>query len=264
MKYRRHKRLKSYPGLKIQVQGAESGPSAGKPINIKILSKKDDERNKIADLIIEQMNEIGGLKDITDSRPVGGIDWTIKVDRKEASKYGANIASIGTSLKLLTQGVTVADYTPDFTNEVVDIIIRLPKNERTLQNLLNLKVQTGTTYVPLKNFASIIPAPKSGEVIKYNGTQSITIESDVSPGVLPDDKIKELNEFIETLTMKQTEVSFGGEAEEQKAAMTFLGGAFVAAIFLMFLILLMRLIRLLPLIVMSAIVFSQAVYFWGY
>ena len=126
-----------------------------------------------------------------------------------------------------------------------------------MQNLLNLKVQTGNTYVPLKNFASITPAPKSGEVIKYNGTQSITIEADVSQGILPDDKIKEINEYIRTIDMKQTEISFGGEAEEQKAAMTFLGGAFVAAIFLMFLILLMQFNSFAQsLIVMSAIVFS--------
>lgn len=251
----------NYPGLQIQVAGAENGPGGGKPINLRVLSNNDAERKIAADAILDYMDKNGGFTDTTDSRPTSGIDWTIKIDRKEASKYGTNVASVGTSLKLLTQGVVVADYTPDYADDVVDIIIRLPKEERTLQNLLNLKVQAGNGYVPLKNFATVVPAPKSGKIFKLNGTEAITIESGVAPGVLADDKIREIREFVRLegpkLGLQETRVEFAGEAEDQQEAMTFLIGAFGAAVLLMFLILLTQFNSFSQaFIVMSAIVFS--------
>ncbi|RMJ20481.1 hypothetical protein PHISP_08649, partial [Aspergillus sp. HF37] len=60
------------------------------------------------------------------------------------------------------------------------------------------------------------------------------------------------------------EVTFGGEIEDQQEAMTFLMGAFVAAIFLMFTILLIQMNSFYQaLLVLTAIVFSISGVFLG-
>ena len=40
---------------------------------------------------------------VEDNLPAPGIEWEIKVDRKQASKFGVNISSIGNVIKLATK-----------------------------------------------------------------------------------------------------------------------------------------------------------------
>ena len=46
--------------------------------------------------VIAIMKEMGGFVDITDSRPLPGIEWTIQIDRDKAARHGVSIADIGT------------------------------------------------------------------------------------------------------------------------------------------------------------------------
>ena len=45
------------------------------------------------------------LMNVEDNLPAPGIEWEIKVDRKQASKFGVNISSIGNVIKLATNGL---------------------------------------------------------------------------------------------------------------------------------------------------------------
>ena len=51
--------------------------------------------------------------DITDSRPLPGMEWTLVTDRDAASRHGVSIAGLGTMIKMLTRGVRISDYRPD-------------------------------------------------------------------------------------------------------------------------------------------------------
>ena len=50
---------------------------------------------------------------IEDNLPAPGIEWEINVDRKQASKFGVNIGSIGNVIKLATNGLKLGEYRPD-------------------------------------------------------------------------------------------------------------------------------------------------------
>ena len=250
---------KSHFGLKIQVQGAQSGPGGGKPINLKIMSDNILEQNKTTDALLNYMKSSGQFKDTTDSRPIKGLEWQINVNRSEASKYGADIASLGEAIKLITRGVQIADYTPDDVDDTVDIVIRFPEEDRTLESLYNLKIPTNNGLIPISNFVEIVPTNKIGIINRFNGSRTVNIESDLSPGRLADDVIKELKNFIQEnkIETDNVKILFSGEAEDQANAMKFLIGAFGSAIFMMFLILLIQFNSIWQsLIVMSAIVFS--------
>ena len=45
--------------------------------------------------IVAPMDQIGGLIDIEDGRPMPGIEWQIEVDRAQAAKFGADVTLIG-------------------------------------------------------------------------------------------------------------------------------------------------------------------------
>ena len=64
-----------------------------------------------------------------------GIDWTLRVDKGEAAKYGASPISVGTAVQLVTNGVKVTEYRPNDTDKSVDVLVRFPPDRRSLDQL---------------------------------------------------------------------------------------------------------------------------------
>jgi len=245
-------------GIDIQVEIAAGGPPSGKPISVKINSNDNDARLDVTNEVLRIMGDIGGFTDVTDTRPLPGVEWRLRVDRSEAARFGADVSLLGQAVQLLTQGITVADYRPDDVDGSVDIRVRFPSEDRTLEELQSLRVPTSTGLVPISNFVTFEPAPRSGTINRIDQERVVSIESNVGPDINVNEKTLALRAALENMdTPDSVAWSFGGEAEEQADTMIFLGGAFVSAIVLMFVILLTQFNNFYQaFVVMSAIVFS--------
>lgn len=248
------------PGINVQVQTDSGGPGGGKPINLEVLTKDTGDQAIAVRMITDAMAQIGGFIDVVETRPSPGVEWQITVDRSEAARAGADVALLGQAVQLLTRGITVANYRPEDADGEVDIVVRFPAVDRTLAELEGLRVPTSAGLVPISNFVSFDPAPRSGVITRIDQARVVEISADVAPGVLANDQIVTLQSAISDLDLPPSvRINFGGEAEEQADAMTFLIGAFGAAIGLMFLILLTQFNSFWQaFVVMSAIVFSIA------
>ena len=88
-------KTKSINGIKVETREQESGPPRGKPINIKLTSKNKTLLFSEATRLKSFMDDYPGLVNVEDNLPAPGIEWEIKVNRKQASKFNANILSIG-------------------------------------------------------------------------------------------------------------------------------------------------------------------------
>jgi len=250
--------MASIPGINVQVQTASSGPSAGKPINLRVRSSDPDAQAAAVENIRVAMDRIGGFTDVTDTRPLPGVEWRLAVNRSEAARFGADISTLGQAVQLLTRGITVADYRPDDADGSVDINVRFPSQERTLEELQSLRVPTSAGLVPISNFVTFEPAPRSGTITRVDQRRVITIEANVAPNVLVNDQVVALQAVIDGMDLPSgVEASFAGEAQDQQDSMVFLVGAFATAIFLMFVILVVQFNSFYQaFVVMSAIVFS--------
>ncbi len=257
--------MATIPGIDVQVQTASMGPSAGKPINLRVRARDPVLQAEAVQKIRDAMEVIGGFTDVTDTRPLPGVEWLIKINRSEAARFGADTSTLGQAVQLLTRGITVADYRPDDADGSVDINVRFPAEERTLEELQSLRVPTSSGLVPISNFVTFTPSPRSGTITRVDQRRVITIEANVAPNVLVNDQVVALQLAIERLDLADgVEASFAGEAQDQTDAMTFLVGAFGTAIFLMFVILLIQFNNFYQaFIVMSAIVFSIAGVLFG-
>jgi len=257
--------MATIPGIDVQVQTASQGPSAGKPISLRVAADDPKAQAAAVEAIRKAMDDIGGFTDITDTRPLPGVEWLISVNRSEAARFGADISSLGQAVQLLTRGITVADYRPDDAEGSVDINVRFPSNDRTLEELQSLRVPTSAGLVPISNFVTFEPAPRTGTITRVDQQRVITIEANVAPGLLVNDQVVALQAAIEALDLPPSiEASFAGEAQDQTDATRFLIGAFITAVFLMFVILLIQFNNFYQaLIVMSAIVFSIAGVLFG-
>ena len=250
-------KAKSINGIKVESREQQGGPGEGKPINIKLTS--DSKKLLISEGIKLKkfIDNYPKLMNIEDNLPAPGIEWEINVDRKQASKFGANITSIGNVIKLATNGLKLGEYSPDDSNESIPLFLRYPNEGRTLDRIDNLRVSTSSGLVPISNFVDIEPNNRTGNIIRVNSKNAINIQADVEPGVYPDGKVKELEYVLgisdnapswrgRTLDLPRYEldnkvkVELIGENEDQKQAQQFLTKAFGVALFLMLMILLLQ------------------------
>ncbi len=248
------------PGVIIEFREQEGGPAGGKPINIEISSNNPDKLAPATEYVRGILDQVGGFVDVEDNRALPGIEWRLIVDRKEAARYGADVALLGNAVQMITNGIRVAGYRPDDSDEELDIRVRFPLAERKLERLDQLTVPTNSGMVPITNFVTLEPAPKTGIVNRVNSQRVVTVQSDVAEGKLPTDQLNAIKDALaEGPQDPDISIQFTGENEDQMETMMFLVKAFAAAIFLMALCLIIQFNSLFQTaVVLSAIVFSTA------
>ena len=231
----------------------------GKPIQLQLASNRPELRPEAVAELRAGIDEIGGIIDVTDSRPVPGIDWRMQIDRTEAARFGTDISTIGSAIQLITNGIMLGDYRPDDAIDEVDIRVRFPEKDRHLGQLDRLRVSTSQGYVPVSNFLERVAEPRVGNLERTDGIRTMTIEADVPDGVLADDKVGEIQAWLEREGRidPAVSVSFTGENEDQREAEEFLSRAFAAALFLMAIILVTQFNSFYQaLLILTAVVFS--------
>lgn len=246
------------PGLILEFRQQEDGPAAGKPIELQVSGADPEAIDEAVDLLVEQMIRLGGFVDIEDDRSLPGIEWRVQVDRAAAARFGADVLTVGNAVQMVTNGLLLAQYRPDYANDEVDIRVRFPEDWRSIEDLGRLTVQTRRGQVPLSNFVTISPAPKTSIVNRVDGNRAVTIKSDLADGAQVAERLNAL--LGSGLALPEgVMVNTAGEGADEQEAANFLVTAFVVAIFLMLLILLVQFNSWYQsLLVMSAIVFSTA------
>ncbi|MCG7531077.1 efflux RND transporter permease subunit [Psychrobium sp. MM17-31] len=251
---------KDIAGVQLEFKKADDGPVQGKPF--KLLVSGLDNKNIYATVakIRNMMDDMGGFEAVEDNRPLPGIEWRLKVDRQEAGRYGANISVIGNAVQMVTNGIKAAEFRPDSSDDEVDIRIRFPREQRSLDQLLQLKINTVQGLVPLSNFVTLEPANKTSTVNRVDSRRVVTIQAEPAPGFLLNDLVVEMGEKLKAEQFPlDIRFKFKGEQEQQEETGAFLATAFAIAIFLMALILVTQFNSFYQTaLVLSAIVFSTA------
>ncbi|WP_305908515.1 efflux RND transporter permease subunit [Methylomarinum sp. Ch1-1] len=247
-------------GVVIEVRKQESGPSGGKPIQLEFAAREADRIPSAVNKVRALMTKIGGFVDVEDNLPLPGIEWKLEIDRERAAQFGANVASLGNTVQMVTAGIKVSEYRPDDSDDEVDIRVRFPEAYRNLGQLEQLRAPTELGMVPIGNFVTLKPAAKTGALHRVDARRVITLQADVVEGLLTDNQLKLLQQaLLDAKLDPQVTIRFKGEDEDQREAANFLSNAFAGAIFLMALILVTQFNSIYQaLLVLSAIVFSTA------
>ncbi|WP_417684140.1 efflux RND transporter permease subunit [Roseibium sp.] len=234
-------RTANLPGIKVETRKIEGGPPTGKDIQLEIKSTDYDTMVAQVARVRGYLDGMDGLIDQEDGRPLPGIEWQIDIDREQAGRYQAGIGSVGAMVQLVTNGVLIGNYRPTDSEDEVDIRVRLPQEERTLDRFDQLRLQTPLGLVPLANFIDRYPAQKVSSITRRDGLYSMMVKAtvDKTSGATVDEKVKELQTWIDGQTFPDNVfLQFRGADEDQKESGEFLMKAMIASLFLMFLILL--------------------------
>ncbi len=162
------------------------------------------------------------------------------MDVEEAGRYGADVATVGAMVQLITRGLLLDTMRVDSSEEEIDIRVRVPEKDRLLSTLDTLKVRTTTGLIPLSNFISRKPVRKLGQINRIDSARYFDVKADVFSGVNSNEEIAKLTKWLETDVElpKGIEWEWSGSQEDQEESLAFLQSAFGGALGLMFIILL--------------------------
>lgn len=226
-------------GIRTEIREIEGGPPTGKDVTLEIRGTDYETVLATTRMVRTYVDTVEGLQDLEDDTPLPGIEWQIAIDREEAGRFGASIASVGPMVQLVTTGILIDTYRPDTTDEEVEIRVRLPEEQRTLEQLDGLRIQTGEGQVPLSNFVTREAAPRVATITRIDGAYAMSVKANAVEGVDYNEKVAEIEAWLETQELPSSiSYRFRGADEEQQEFGAFLMQAMVGSLFLMFIILL--------------------------
>lgn len=232
-------RTTNIPGIRVQVRKREGGPPVTKDILIEITSHDKEKLAHAITRIADFMRTgITGLVDIEDSRALPGIEWLVRVDRAQAGRFGADVTNIGVMILMITDGVEIGEYRPDDSEDEVEIRVRYPLEDRTIDQLDQLRVRTRDGLIPISNFVTRTAHKSTGVIERIDGSNVMTVSADAANGVLAGAKVTEISQWLSRANLDpEIQVRFRGAEEKQREAGNFLTVAFSAALFLIAIIL---------------------------
>ncbi|MEM8871746.1 MAG: efflux RND transporter permease subunit, partial [Pseudomonadota bacterium] len=111
--------LATVPGIQAELSELAQGPPQGKPVYLRLKGSNWDELLDATALARQKFNQTDTLTNIEDTRPLPGIDWQIDVDVEAAGRYGANVATVGAMVQLVTRGLTLDTMRIDTSDDEI-------------------------------------------------------------------------------------------------------------------------------------------------
>jgi len=229
------KKFADIKGIKIEISDFSGGPPIGKDIQIRITGPTSESLLPFTKEIKSYIDEnVDGLVGLENTLPVPFVDWELIIDKPKASQFGADVFTIGKAVSLVTNGIMIGKYRPDDVDEEVEIYVRYPENERSIDQLDNIMIETTSGKVPISNFVVKKPKQNVSFIRRWDARNAMYIKANVEEGVIAGTKVAQISDWVDQQDYPPyINVAFGGENEEQQESMKFVTQAMIIAILIM-------------------------------
>ena len=175
--------LQKLPGFEAEILALEQGPASGKPVHLRLKGDDWADLTEAAKISRAYFEALPGLIKIEDTLPLPGIDWQIDVDVEKAGRYGADVATVGGMVQLVTRGILLDTMRVDSSDEEIEIRVRLPQQDRVLSMLDSMKVRTSDGLIPLSNFITRQPVKKLAKISRVDQQRYYDVKADIGSGL---------------------------------------------------------------------------------
>ncbi|MEM9756440.1 MAG: efflux RND transporter permease subunit, partial [Pseudomonadota bacterium] len=177
-------RLAVIPGIEAEVFEQASGPASGKPVNLELTGEDWEALQAATHTVRAQFEALPGLILVEDTLPLPGIDWQVNVDVEDAGRYGADVATVGAMVQLVTRGILMDTMRVPSSDDEIEIRVRFPEDQRLLSTLETLRVRTNYGLVPISNFITLEPTPQLAIISRLDQRRILQVRADVEPGLV--------------------------------------------------------------------------------
>ena len=264
--------LENFTEANITIAKDRMGPPVGKPINIEV---KGEDYAKLIVLVekikkVLEEEDVAGVDKLKTDLELDKPELLIQVNRDAASRFGVSTGQIASTLRTALLGKEVSKYKEG--EDDYPIQVRLDDAYRyNLNSLLNLKVtfrnnKGKEVQIPISAVADIEFSNAYGTIKRLGMDRVITIFSEVKDGFSPTDIVSKYKEILNDFPMEEGySLKFTGEQEKQSESSSFMAGALLFAVFLIFLIIVSQFNSVVyPIVIMISVLFSTIGVFFGF
>ncbi len=251
-------KLKQIPGIKAELREQEQGPSSGKAFSVQILAINNKDLEGITRKVTKYVTTLDGLYNVSNDMPSDNVDLKIVVDNDAANKVGVDTKTIGSAIQMVTNGLKIGEYKPDYLNDSIDIRVFVPEQYRLIDYIYNIQIFTQKGFIPLGNLIKIKPERTDGYIRHINLHRAYKVEADVKNGADLGVQVKKLMKFVKDNHLEQKATfKLRGEQEDRDENVGFLSEAFLVALFAIMFILLVQFNSFFySFLILSAVIFS--------
>ncbi|MBU4253443.1 MAG: efflux RND transporter permease subunit [Acidobacteria bacterium] len=233
-------RLPKLKGVKFESMDMSQMMMGGSmtPIDIKVFGKDIWRLKDLADNIVERIQDVEGLRDVTHSLSEGKPEYHIRINREEASRMGLMAGQVAGAIQTSSLGRIASRFREG--DEEVDIRVRFKKQYRDdIEDIRNIPIPTPrNTMIPLEQIASITRGEGPIRITRENQARVISVTANIAGrdlGSIARD-IQMRLDAVERGLPSGYFIEFGGQYEEMQEAFIIMAGAFLLAILLVYMI----------------------------
>jgi multidrug efflux pump len=233
-----------FSGLHGRVLRLENGPPVGFPIQFRVSGEDPDKVRAYANEVLAVLRAHPHAKE-----PV--LDWNerikqvrLEVDQDKARALGLSSQELSYTLNNLLNGMAVTQYRE--ADQLIDVMGRAEARDRDrLSALADLQVHLRDgRFVPLSQLVKITPELTEGLIWRRDRLPTITVRSDVKPGMQAPTLSAEINPKLDPIRAKLPpgyRIELGGTAEKSAHAEGSIRAVFPAALIVMVTLLMIQL-----------------------
>jgi len=264
--------MREIVGAQIVVDQNESGPPAGKPINIELQGEDIDELVQVSQDMISFIEKQGiqGIEELAADVKIGKPELIVHIDREAARRYELSTYTIADAVRTSIYGKELSKYKDGEDDHPIQLRLS-PRYRNNINAVLDQKIsfrtQTGQlVQVPISTVTDFEYTSSYSSIKRKNMDRMISVYSNVFDGYNANEVVGEIENSLQDFDMPDgITYEFTGEQEQQAEDMEFLGNAFIIAVFLIFIILVTQFNSIIsPFIIILSVVFSTIGVFLGY
>jgi HAE1 family hydrophobic/amphiphilic exporter-1 len=208
------------------------------PVEIKIFGKDIDLLKNIADGLVDRINDVEGLRDVTHSMSEGKPEYHIRINREKASRLGLMVSQLANTVQTASLGKIATRYREG--NEEVDIRVRFDRRYRdTLEDIKDIPIVTpNNSTIRLDQVATITKGEGPIRITRENQARQITVSANIAGrdlgSVVRDIKTRIVG--VEKGLPSGYFIEFGGQYADMQDAFIIMAGAFLLATLLVYMI----------------------------
>jgi len=170
-----------------------SGPPSSKPISVKVRGDKYQEIKAASDTLRSILQDIKGIKDISDDASRGRMELTLRMDHDAIRRAGISPVDLTRTIRLLMDGEIVAEMQD--AGEKLQIRVKADhyvagNRPQDIGALLNFRMPAPNgTSIPLNHLISQTRNVSLGNIRHYNFRRAITLEADIQ-------KLQQQEDFV--------------------------------------------------------------------
>lgn len=211
-----------HPDLDIKPRLIGHGPGVENPVEIRLSSSDTDLLFTQVNALKQEMNRIGGLKNISDNWGQRIKKLEIRIDQPRALRSGVTSQDIAISLQAGLSGLELTEYRE--RDDIIPVMLRSEASNQSdisVLEALSVYVQASGKSIPLTQVADIHLNWDAAKIYRRNGLKTVTISSQLEDGAVASEKFVELLPWLEERQKSwgfSVRYDLGGEDESSSNA----------------------------------------------